>query len=412
MSAHDHITAGFLPLLDSAILVAARERGFAETEGIALVMVRETSWANIRDRIAVGHFDVAHMLAPMPIASNLGLTPMPMPLIAPMALGLGGNAVTVSMDLWRRMREEGADGTGDPHAAGSALRRVIDARRASGAERLPFAVVHPHSGHNFELRYWLAGCGIDPERDVEIVIVPPPFMPDALAAGRIAGFCVGEPWNSVAVTAKTGRIATVKAAIWKSSPEKVLGVTEEWTTANAELLSRFLRALYRAAEWCGAPVNRDELARILAGPDYLGQPADLIARALSGTLDLGGGGEAMFGDFFVPFERAGTFPWQSHALWFYSQMVRWGQVGHMPRHTVIARQSYRPDLYRAALAPLGVPIPSANAKVEGALANPLPVGTTAGELVLGPDGFFDAEIFDPDSLDDYIARQRPVTALG
>lgn len=406
MSDIDHIAAGFLPLLDSAILVAAEEKGFAREEGISLSLARETSWANIRDRIAVGHFDVAHMLAPMPIASNLGLTPLPVPLVAPMALGLGGNAVTVSRMLWRDMEAAGADDPGDAGKAGRALKTVIDARKTEGAPRLQFAVVHPHSGHNFELRYWLAACGIDPEADIDIVIVPPPLMSDALASGQIAGCCVGEPWNSVAVAAGAGRIATVKAAIWRSSPEKVLGARRDWALSHDDLLARLLRALYMAATWCGAPENHEELAAILARPGYLDQPEPLILGALDGRLALGGGMSGDFPDFFVPADKAATFPWQSHALWFYSQMVRWGQIGHSAKHAETARLSYRPDLYRAALKSLGAPLPGANSKVEGALTRATPVGSSSGKLVLGPDGFFDGTVFDPDHLDAYIRSQK------
>lgn len=406
MSASVPLTAGFLPLLDSAILVAAREKGFAEEEGIALTLVRETSWANIRDRIAVGHFEVAHMLAPMPIAANLGLTPMRLGLLAPMSLGLGGNAVTVSQELWAAMAGEGATGPDDPAAAGAALRAVIERRHRKGDDTLRFGVVHPHSGHNFELRYWLAACGIDPERDVEIVIVPPPLTSDAMAAGRIDGFCVGEPWNSVAVAAGLAHIVTVKAAIWRSSPEKVLGVREDWAGEHGSLLERLLRALHRASLWCGAVGNHDELADLLSAPAYLNQPAALLRAALDGELETGGG-TRRFQDFFVPAQKAAIFPWQSHALWFYSQMVRWGQVSHSAGNAETARRSFRPDIYRAALKPLGVPLPSASMKVEGALAVPTPVGVSAGQLVLGPDGFFDGAVFDPAHLDAYIASQRP-----
>ena len=406
MSASVPLTAGFLPLLDSAILVAAREKGFAEEEGIALTLGRETSWANIRDRIAVGHFEVAHMLAPMPIAANLGLTPMRLGLLAPMSLGLGGNAVTVSQELWAAMAGEGATGPDDPAAAGAALRAVIERRHRKGDDTLRFGVVHPHSGHNFELRYWLAACGIDPERDVEIVIVPPPLTSDAMAAGRIDGFCVGEPWNSVAVAAGLAHIVTVKAAIWRSSPEKVLGVREDWAGEHGSLLERLLRALHRASLWCGAVGNHDELADLLSAPAYLNQPAALLRAALDGELETGGG-TRRFQDFFVPAQKAAIFPWQSHALWFYSQMVRWGQVSHSAGNAETARRSFRPDIYRAALKPLGVPLPSASMKVEGALAVPTPVGVSAGQLVLGPDGFFDGAVFDPAHLDAYIASQRP-----
>lgn len=409
MSAVHHITAGFLPLLDSAILVAARERGFAAEEGIELALMRETSWANIRDRIAVGHFDVAHMLAPMPVAANLGLTPMRLSLVAPMSLGLGGNAVTVGNALRAAMAEAGARGMQDPASAGAALRDVVAQRAGRGEERLCFAVVHPHSGHNFELRYWLAACGIVPERDVDITVVPPPLMADALAAGRIDGFCVGEPWNSVAVAGGHGRIVTVKAAIWKNSPEKVLGVRRDWAEAHEDRLAALIRALHRAGEWCAMPENREDLAGILAGETYLNQPAGLLLRALEGRIETGGGVTEV-ADFFVPAGKAATFPWQSHALWFYSQMVRWGQVPHGADNAEKARTSYRPDIYRRALAPLGVAMPSASMKVEGALSVPTPVGATAGKLVLGPDGFFDGAVFDPATLDAYIGAQAEAVA--
>lgn len=401
MSAAFEIRAGFMPLLDSALLVVARELGFAASESIDLTLVREISWANIRDRLAVGHFDVAHMLAPMPIACNLGLSPLAAPTFAPMALGLGGNAVTVSTSLWNAMADGGALPPLDPTAAGAALKAVVIRRAGSGAEPLRFAVVHPHSGHNYELRYWLAASRIDPDRDIEIVIVPPPLMADALGAGRIDGYCAGEPWNTAAVEKRVGRIATVKAAIWKSSPEKVLGVSARWAETNPEALDALLRALYRAAEWCGRPAHHADLARLLAGPGYVDCPEEWLMPALSGEIR-DGGTVVRVPDFFVPHAQAATFPWKSHALWFYAQMVRWGQVGASAGHEQIARDTYRPDLYRAALKPLGVALPGANAKIEGALTRPTPVGSAGASLTLGPDGFFDGRIFDPDRIDAYL----------
>lgn len=404
--AHE-ITAGFLPLLDSALLLVASEKGFAAQEGVALTLVKESSWANIRDRMAVGHFHVAHLLAPMPIAFNLGLTPLSARTIAPMSLGLGGNAVTVSNPLWAEMEANGARADLNALANGAALRLAVAGRKARGGEPLRFAVVHPHSGHNYELRYWLAGCGIDPESEVEIVIVPPPLMADALAAGRIDGYCVGEPWNTVAALAGVGRIATVKAAIWKSSPEKVLGVSQAWAETHPDALGALLRALYRAATWADAAGNRGELAEMLARPEYLGRPAAAMLPALTGRIATGGG-EVPVDDFFVPLRKAANFPWVSHALWYYTQMVRWGHARHTPENERIARTTYRPDLYRAALKPLGAALPAANAKVEGALTVPTPVGSAGGNLMLGPDGFFDGKIFDPDRVEDYLAGQKPV----
>ncbi|BCH07931.1 nitrate transporter [Mesorhizobium sp. 131-3-5] len=408
MSMRHQITAGFMPLFDSAVLVAASELGFAAREGIGLTLHRETSWANIRDRIAIGHFDLAHMLGPMPLACNLGLTPLASETIVPFSLGLGGNCVTVSNAVWAGMAAHGAEADLDPARAGAALRAFIRDRAVAGREPLRFAVVHPHSGHNYELRYWLAACGIDPDREIEIVIVPPPFMADALATGRIDGYCVGEPWNSAAVAAGAGHIVTVKAQIWRNSPEKVIGVRKAWADENPEALAALLRALHHSARWCQDPANHAELAAVMAQPGFLGQPPAVQMPILTGHLQLGGGAERDIDDFFVPFDKAANFPWKSHALWFYTQMVRWGHVAHTPGNLAIARDCYRPDLYRSALKPLGVALPGANAKVEGALKAATAVGATGAGLVLGPDGFFDGQIFDPDEINTYIARQKSV----
>lgn len=385
----DIVKAAFMPLIDASILVAAREMKFADAEGLDLVLTRETSWANVRDRIAIGHFDVAHMLAPMPIAANLGLTPMRCELIAPMALGLGGNAVTVSKAL-----SLDASQILDAASAGTHLRGHIVARLKAGEPKLQFAVVHSHSAHNLELRYWLAACGIDPEKDIDIVILPPSYMVDALQHGTIDGYCVGEPWNSMAVERDLGSPLTTKNAIWAASPEKVLGVRTSWASEKPDILAALLRALIRSAKWCGNSANRGALSQMLARPDYLNVPAAVIERSLGSVAG------------FEPFEKAATFPWLSHAMWFYSQMVRWSLVAHVPGHVDLVQKTYRPDLYRRALTSTGTVIPSANSKVEGALKAPMPVGTTGGVLILGPDGFFDGLAFDPDEIDAYILAQK------
>jgi len=384
------VTAAFMPLIDASILAAAREVGFAEGEDIDLVLVRETSWANIRDRMAIGHFDIAHMLAPMPIATNLGVTPFDAEIIVPMSLGLGGNAITVSKNFSDALALTSTDAL----EAGRAVKRTIAERVSSSQEKLRFGVVHPHSAHNFELRYWLAASGIDPDLDVEIVILPPPFMPDALEQGSIDGFCVGEPWNTVAHQRGLGKILTTKNDIWASSPEKVLGVDASWARKNSPTLNALVRALGKAAQWCAEAANHQTLSHILSRPDYLGIDAKILASALSGSAA------------YEPYNRAATFPWQSHATWFYTQMVRWGQVEHLPAHADIARRTYRPDIYRQALKETGIAIPAASSKAEGALATATVVGAGSSMLTLGPDGFFDGQVFDPDQVDAYITQQR------
>jgi len=395
------LSAGFLPLLDSVLLVLAREKGFAEAQGLDLHLVRETSWANIRDRAALGHFDFAQMLAPMPIAANLGLNPLAVPIIAPMILGLGNNGVTVSAELWAQMADAGAPATLEAAAVGAALARVVKASE----RKLRFGVVHQTSSHNYELRYWLAASGVVPDRDIEIVVLPPPYLPDALGAGGIDGYCVGEPWNTVGVKREGAHIATVKAAIWRSSPDKVIGMRAHWAEANSDVVAGLIQAVHHAAVWCGDPGNHREAAQIMSAPHYLGLPPELILPSLDGRFDIGGGANASVPDSFVPYDKAANFPWTSHALWFYTQMVRWGEVEHSAARAAAAAMSFRPDIYRAALAPLGVPVPLADSRVEGLLSTPTQVPATTGELVIGPDGFFDGRVFDPARIDAYIHSQ-------
>ena len=189
--------------------------------------------------------------------------------------------------------------------------------------------------------------------------------------GTIDGFCVGEPWNTRASLPGHGHIATVKAAIWRSSPEKVLGAGARWADDNPEALAALLRAICRAAQWCGDPGNHGELAAILAGPAYLGRPAEWLMPALSGRLACVDGARQPLRSTTSSFRlrKAATFPWKSHALWFYSQMVRWGQVQHTPDNAAIARETYRPDLYRARCKPLGVALPVGECQGRGRAAS-------------------------------------------
>jgi two-component system, oxyanion-binding sensor len=368
------VILGFMPLLDCASLVVAAEREFAAQEDLELALVRETSWANIRDRVVVGHFDAAHMLGPMTVAATLGIGHVKVPVIAPFALGLGGNAITVSVRLWEQMTNEGSGAESFPSAHGAALKRVVARRR----EPLTFATVYPFSCHNYELRYWLAAAGIDPDRDVRLVVIPPPFLVDALRAGQIDGFCVGEPWNSVAVHAGVGAILLPTTAVWPFSPEKVLGCRLEWAQRHPKQLAALQRALYRASQWCERSENHAELATLLAQPRYVGAPAELLRRALQGRLALTThSAPAQLENFYIPARHSATFPWVSHALWFYAQMLRWKQIEFSANHLAAVRGTYRPDLYRAALSGISPDIPVEDSKIER---------------------FFDGKTFDPNEF--------------
>lgn len=382
---HGTTVVGFIPLMDCAPLAVAVEKGFAAEQGLDLRLVRETSWANIRDRVVVGHFDAAHMLGPMAIASTLGVGHLKVPMAAPLSLGLGGNAITVSLRVWELMMAEGATLSATPRALGEALRTVVRARERAHKQPFTFAMVYPFSSHNYELRYWLAACGIDPDRDVRLVVIPPPLLVDAMREGQIDGFCVGEPWNSLAVSVGVGCFALPTTAIWRLSPEKVLGCRLEWAQRHPDRLQALVRALYKSALWCEQPENHGELSRLLAEPRFVGAPAEILLRGLSNRLRLQPGGEPQhLSQFYVPASQAATFPWVSHALWFYSQMVRWGQIAFDPEHVAQVRATYRPDLYRLALAKTTTNIPVVDLKVE-----------------CEPDGFFDGVRFDPADLSSY-----------
>lgn len=399
----NNLIIGFVPLLDCATLVAAVEKGFTAAEGLEVTLVRETSWANIRDRIMVGHFDAAQMLGPMAVAASLGVGHLLMPMVAPISLGLGGNAITVCNRLWATMREQGAQLGATPAAQGQALQQVVTQRARDHLPPLTFGMVYPFSCHNYELRYWLAASGIDPDRDVNLVVIPPPLLVDALREGQIDGFCVGEPWNSLAVEAGVGTIVTTTQAIWRLSPEKVLGCRADWAERHPEQLAGLIRALYKAAQWCDQAEHHAELATLLAQPRYVGAPTEVLRRTLGNQLRLASGAApAHVPEFFVAERHTATFPWASHALWFYSQMVRWQQTTASADSLHKARATYRPDLYRAALAPLGVQTPMTDFKTELTTENSYALTTDAETLSFTAEGFFDGKVFEPTAVEEYI----------
>lgn len=330
------VRAGFIALVDCAVLVAARELGFAQAHGLDLQLTKEVSWANIRDRVNIGQFDVAHMLAGMPIAQSLGINHIKIPTIAPLALGVGGNAITVSHALYQALQDTGED-LSQPLTAARALGQVVAARQAEGLEPLSFGQVFPFSCHNYQLRYWMAAGGVDPERDVRLVVIPPPYMVNSLKAGQVDGFCVGEPWNIQAAAEGVGIILTHTSAFWPSGPEKVLGLQQRWAEAHPQTLKALLQALDEAAQWVDDPDHHGELAHILAQPAYLDVAQSLVLSALQGDLK---------------FHRDGAARAECEdALWLYAQMVRWGQTPPSAQAEQAVCRTFRPDLLADVIAP-------------------------------------------------------------
>jgi len=380
------LRAGFIPLVDASVLIAAAEFGFAKKEGLTLDLVKDVSWANMRDRLAFRQFDIAHMLSPMPVASMLGLGSNPSPTITPFSLGRGGNAITLSTRLFDRMREVGGiseNATALENA--EALAKVLQDMKARG-EALPMlGVTYPFSSHNYEFRYWLAAGGIDPDRDVKLVVVPPPLTSDALAAGAIDGFCVGAPWNMIASERGVGRIVAAKQDIWPSAPEKVIAMRPEWAESHPETVSRLIVALDAAARWCDDAENRDALAEALADPRYIAAPVNIIRHVLAGEFSLDAkGNRRVIPDYFKFHRDFANYPKPGHALWIYSQMIRWGQVEFSENGMKAAANAYRPELYRAAL---GTGPAEADIGFEGQL---------------GDDRFMDGHVFDPAAMRAYV----------
>lgn len=397
------IHAGFIPLTDCASLIIAKEMGFDSAYGFSLRLHREVSWANIRDKTEHGIFDCAHMLAPMPIACTLGLGRTPVPMIAPMALNLNGNAITVSEALYQEMcrADETATLAGGMDAA-KALAKVVEMRRASGAAPMTLGMVYPFSCHNYDLRYWLAAAGIHPDEDVRIIVVPPPLIAESLEAGQVDGFCVGAPWSSFAVERGYGRIIATKHELWSNSPEKVLGVRLDWAEQNEDLLLALMQALLKACQWLDQPDNRAEMATILARADYIGVAEPILQLALTGKMRRAQNGPTEITPDFLVFHRhAANFPWISHGIWLLTQMQRWGQTSGEIDLKAVAAQIFRPDLYRRAASPLGIETPGIEMKAEGQSIAPQTVPGIAGSITLGESRFFGNEKFDPDQLANY-----------
>lgn len=396
---------GFIPLSDCAVLAVAEAKGYFRRHGLDVTLSREVSWANIRDKLAVGELDGAQLLAGMPLASAAGIDPAATPTITAFSLDLNGNAITVSSALWARMGAAAPRAMGERPITAAALRRVIEDDRLRGRPPLRFATVYPFATHNYELRYWLAAAGIDPDLDLQIAVVPPPRMVDALSRGVIDGFCVGEPWSSLAVRRGLGCIAITKYEIWNNSPEKVFAVPATFAEREPGCHRALLRALLEAAVWTDADANRAEVAQILAAERYIGADAELLARSLTGRLILQPADvAASTPDFHVFHRYAANFPWVSHAMWLLAQMVRWGQVSAPLDLLATASSVYRPDLYREAARDLGLPTPSTDLKREGTHAGPWTLHSDGAAIAMGSDLFLDGRVFDPRNVLAYLAE--------
>ena len=347
----DRLRIGFIPLCDAAALIVAVDRGFTAAEGLDVELVREVSWSNVRDKLNIGIFDAAHLLAPVAIASSLGLGHVKVPIIAPFALGVNGNAITVSPALQATLAAAADGDMTDPLVSGRALARVVAQRKAKGEEPLTFGMSFPFSSHNYDLRFWMAAGGVNPDEDVRLVVLPPPYMVESLAGKQVDAFCVGAPWSSVAVDLGIGFILHSVSEILGRAAEKLLAVRSRWAQEHAGVvLSRLVRAHRHAAAFVEDAANRDEVTDILAAPNRIGVESEVVRRTLDGRIKVAPDGTVRASDRYLLIGRKNAArPDAVQAAWLYAQMVRWGQAPLSAEMLAGAKAVFRPDLFDAAL---------------------------------------------------------------
>jgi two-component system, oxyanion-binding sensor len=367
----ERIVAGYIPLVDSAALLIAADFGFAEQQGLAIELVREVSWANMREKLNAGIFDAAHLLAPMAIASSLDLMSGSVPLAAPFVLAANGNAISVSKPLYESilMRLEGRPAT--PLVTAQALASIIAERKRAGKTPLTFGTTFPFSCHTYQLRFWMAAGGIDTAEDVRIAVLPPPYMADGLKSGEVDSFCAGEPWSSVAMEQGLGQILHFGCEIIGRLTEKVLATRLDWCQRHEEIAIRLIRAVSAAAGFASRPENWEACCERLAAADRIDVSGDLIHRDLSGSLLTGPeSGSREDRNFLILGAGQLGRPDPAQAAWLYSQMVRWGQAAMGLEHA--ARAAFSPVLFDRAFGEPAKPteVPSLPADGLGAFTGP------------------------------------------
>ncbi|MBI1375704.1 MAG: nitrate ABC transporter substrate-binding protein [Phycisphaera sp.] len=366
----DQLKFGFIKLTDCAPIVIAKEKGFFEEEGLQVEVIAQPNWKTLLDNVISGNLDGAHMLSGQPIAATIGFGTKAH-VITAFTMDLNGNGITVSNAIWEAMQENDpslATPTPKHPITAKALKPIVADYIAEG-KKLQMGMVFPVSTHNYEIRYWLAAAGIHPgmytksdiggrtDAEVELSVTPPPMMPATLEAGNIQGYCVGEPWNQQAVAKGIGVPVTTNYDVYKNKSEKVFGVTKKWADENPNTHIAVIKALIRAGKWLdqtdenGNLVNREEAARILSRPNYVGADYNVIKNSMTGFFYFQKTDKRAMPDFNVFFKYYCTYPWYSDGVWFLTQMRRWGQITE-PKpaswYHQVAKDVYKPDIYLEA----------------------------------------------------------------
>lgn len=365
----EDLTFGFIKLTDMAPLAIAAEKNFFFDEGLFVSLEAQSNWRVLLDRVISGELDGAHMLAGQPIGATVGVGGSQADIVTAFSMDLNGNAITVSNDVWEGMRPHipsREDGLPEHPISAEALQPVVE-EYADAGESFDMGMVYPVSTHNYEIRYWLAAGGLHPgyyapqrgdnsgrrDADVRLSVTPPPQMPSTMEAGTIKGYAVGEPWNQQAVAMGIGVPVITNHDIWPYNPEKVFGVTQEWADEYPNTHLRVVRALIRAAHWLDEDnnANREEAVEILSQSRYVGADADVIANSMTGTFEYEQGDRRETPDFNVFFRYNANYPYYSDAIWFMTQMRRWGQIAEQQTddwYMEMARSVYKPEVYERA----------------------------------------------------------------
>ncbi|MFC7290599.1 CmpA/NrtA family ABC transporter substrate-binding protein [Hirschia litorea] len=397
------INIGFARLSDCAMIAVAKEHGLFEKHGLDVNLIRYKSWAAMRDGLAHKMIDAAHMLSPMVVASAAGLGPYPGQFTTGFAFNLNGNAITVSNSLLRHMQSISPESMLQCPLSAKGLKHVVEIRKATGQPKLVFAHVYHFSMHAYELRYWLSAAGIDPDEDVELVVVPPAQMVDSLRAKEIDGYCVGEPWNTAAALAGLGHTLITSSEIWAGHIEKVLAVRSQWADANEDIHQSLIKALLEASIWLDHQDNRVEAAQLISSSKYVDAPLQDILSSLTGkNRQTGGNLRRDMPDFNIFHRYAANFPWVSQAKWILTQMVRWNQISSNIDFDKIARLAFRPNVYRQAALELNVATPLIDEKIEGSNHHAWILNSASQAIAMGADNFIDGRIFDPQQPEEYI----------
>ena len=370
------LNCGYVPLIDCAPLIIASELGFGAEEGLNLNLIQQPSWSALRDMLALGHLDAAHMLSPLPIAMSLGMGGLSADIDALMVLSVNGTVFGASNNLVASL---GPMPFGQPAA-------LLDCFASSVGGTLRIGVPFPFSMHHMLLRYWASS---KPSLQIEAVTVPPSRMAEAMNTGHVDAFWVGEPWGSDIVEQGAGQILMTGSDVWQFAPEKVLAARHDWIESNPDLTCRLMRAVYKAGRWLDADENRPLATEILGRSEHLNLAADLIDPAISGHLVPARGAPPISLKRFLVFHsHAASFPWRSQAALIAQQF------GADQQGIERAKYCFRTDLYREYLGPVGADLPGASEKLEGSMRVETAVSSTRGDMILAPDAFFDGRLHD------------------